>query len=149
MTYSCRYDANAPLNGTVQVYVDKTGKCAVRMKWANNWTSWKIMPDFAQVESLINTRISNIMTPQNIHNAKGIALMGRLDDTSQIANADLIPANSVYLINNSGISGLPESADVFGTIMTYYDNDSNGPKNGTVQIYIDRTGKFFYRIKWS
>ena len=149
MTYSCRYDANAPLNGTVQVYVDKTGKCAVRMKWSYSWTDWKIMPDFAQVESLINTGISNIMTPQNIHNAKGIALMGRLDDTSQIANADLIPANSVYLINNSGISGLPASADVFGTIMTYYDNDSNGPKNGTVQIYIDRTGKFFYRIKWS
>lgn len=50
----------SPKSGAVQMFVDETGKIAVRIKWRNLWKNWLSIPDRTDIEQTIDTKISEI-----------------------------------------------------------------------------------------
>lgn len=122
------------VNGRTQIYIDYYAKIYSRYCWSNQWTSW---------------RVSDPTTIDTVRNANGFVSMSKINDTNTFSDANLLPANTAFVIACQGFDNLPPDLHYYGTILTFYKNLNEVPVSGCIQIFVDITGKYATRIKWS
>ena len=137
------------LNGKTQIFISRYIKLFFRVQWNGTWSDWLEFTDTASVQSAINQKFSEVtVTTDDIINALGFVSMGRIEDANTYANADSVPANTVFLIAYNGFGNLPSWLSSYGTLITFYENANGSSKSGAVQLFVNETGKIAVRIKW-
>ena len=137
------------MNGKTQLFTSRYGRIFIRVCWGQTWSSWLEFADFTSVQTAINQKFSEVtVTTKDVADALGFVSMGRIENTDTYANADQIPANTIFLITCSGFGDLPSWLSPYGSLITLYENENGSPKSGAVQIFVNESGKIAVRIKW-
>lgn len=114
-------------NGNSQLFITRFGRGYVRSLWDNNWSSWRRIDGTDRAILEYGTRRDDSHT----------YVLTDLDDAEQ---------NRIYTItSNSGVSNLPN--DKIGTLMTF--NGASSFDNAHTQIFVDRDGYIYSRIRWN